>query len=35
MKKAELLEIAKGLGLDVNTKNKKDEIIAALEGHGA
>ncbi len=35
MKKGELLEIAQGLGLDVNTKSKKDEILAALEAHGA
>jgi phage FluMu protein Com len=31
MLKADLLEIAKGLGLDVDSKNKKAEIVEALE----
>lgn len=31
MKKAELLDVAKGLGLDVNTKSTKAQIIEALE----
>ncbi len=34
MKKGELLDIAEGMGLDVNTKNTKAQIIAALEGAG-
>jgi len=32
MKKAELLDVAKGMGLDVNTKMTKPQIIEALEG---
>ena len=31
MKKAELLEIANKLSLDVNSKNTKAEIVAAIE----
>ena len=33
MKKAELLAIAKGNGLDVNTKSTKAQIIEALESN--
>ena len=34
MKKADLIEVAKGLGLSVTTKMKKAEIIAVLEAAG-
>ena len=34
MKKGELLDIAKGMGLDVNSKSTKADILAALEAAG-
>ena len=33
MKKAELLEMADKLSLEVNSKNTKAEIIKAIQGH--
>ena len=33
MKKAELLEMANKLSLEVNSKNTKAEIIKAIQGH--